>query len=80
MAKTFMVQVDAGRYRFKRSEILALVLLTRADKDPERHAIYQKVPGNQPRRVQPDEIVDLSPGDLRFVTLPLEQTDGRASA
>ena len=46
-------------------------------KPPEKYAIYLKVKGGQPQRIQADEKVDLShPGVERFVTLPLDQTEG----
>ena len=43
----------------------------------EQFAIYLKVKGGQPQRIQPEEKVDLTePGVERFVTLPLDQTEG----
>ena len=49
-----------------------------ADKKPaENYAIYLKVKGGQPERIDLDEKVDLSrPGVERFLTLPLDQTEG----
>lgn len=56
-------------------------LLEEAKKTPvEQFAIYLKQPGEQPKRIQLNETVDLSaPGVERFVTLPLDQTEGEAS-
>ena len=53
-------------------------LLERGGKKPaEQYAIYLKVKGGQPLRIALDEKVDLSrPGVERFVTLPLDQTEG----
>ena len=49
-------------------------------KPPEQFAIYLKVKGQQPRRIQADEKVDLRlPGVEQFVTLPLDQTEGSHS-
>ena len=46
-------------------------------KRPEQFAIYLKVKGGQPRRIEAEEKIDLSqPGVERFVTLPLDQTEG----
>ena len=46
-------------------------------KPPEQFAIYLKVKGGQPQRIEADEKVDLTqPGVERFVTLPLDQTEG----
>jgi len=44
---------------------------------PEKHGLYIKVHGNQYRRVELDESVDLrAPGVEKFKTLPLDQTEG----
>ncbi len=53
-------------------------LLTLAGKNPpEQYAIYLKVKGGQPVRIALDQTVDLrQPGVERFVTLPLDQTEG----
>ena len=53
-------------------------LLELADKKPaEGYAIYLKVKGGQPQRIDLDQKIDLSqPGVERFVTLPLDQTEG----
>ena len=43
----------------------------------EDFAIYRKIKGGQPERIALDEKVDLSrPGVERFLTLPLDQTEG----
>ena len=53
-------------------------LLQYAKKDPpEQYALYLKVKGGQPQRIELDKKVDLTePGVERFVTLPLDQTEG----
>ena len=53
-------------------------LLKYAGKEPtNQYAIYLKKKGEQPRRIKPDEKVDLRvPGVERFVTLPFDQTEG----
>ena len=53
-------------------------LLQYAKKEPpEQYAIYLKVKGAQPQRIDLDQKVDLTkPGVERFVTLPLDQTEG----
>ena len=43
----------------------------------EQFGLYLKKKGQQPKRIGLDEIVNLSePGVERFVTLPLDQTEG----
>ena len=53
-------------------------LLILAAKQPiERFAVYQKVKGGGTERIALDQAVDLrTPGLERFVTLPLDQTEG----
>ena len=53
-------------------------LLALAGKAPvEQFGIYLRVPGTQPQRIGLDEKVDLSSSGVdRFVTLPLDQTEG----
>ncbi len=55
--------------------------MTIAGKKPvENFALYLKVPGGQPQRIGLDEKVDLrEPGTEKFVTLPLDQTEGLGS-
>jgi hypothetical protein len=53
------------------------LLVLAGKQPPENFNIYLKVPGGQPQRIGPDETVDLrTPGVEKFVTLPLDQTEG----
>ena len=77
----YKVRVDKGIVVVTNPLLTGRELLELAGKKPaEQFAIYLKVKGQQPRRIQADEKVDLRlPGVERFVTLPLDQTEGSYS-
>ena len=76
--KHFKVQIDKEFFEAPVPLMTGRELLELAGKKPaERFAIYLKVKGGQPDRLDLDEKIDLSkPGVERFVTLPLDQTEG----
>lgn len=76
--QSFKIQIDKVEYETTNPTPTGRELLTQAGKiPPEQFAIYLKAKGNQPQRVGLDETVDLrEPGVERFVTLPLDQTEG----
>ena len=74
----YKVQVDKDFVEIPVSHPTGRELLEFAGKKPAEHyAIYLKVKGGQPKRIDLDEKIDLAPpGVERFVTLPLDQTEG----
>ena len=74
----YRVQIDRDFFDAPEARMTGRELLELAGKTPaEGHAIYLKVKGGQPRRLELDQKIDLSrPGVERFVTLPLDQTEG----
>ena len=76
--RTYPVLIDKLHVAFGDPNPSGRELLQAAGKTPvEGYAIYIKQPGAQPKRIQLDERVDLTePGVERFVTLPLDQTEG----
>ena len=74
----YKIQIDKDFFEAPVSRMSGRELLELADKKPaERYAIYLKVKGGQPDRIDLDQKIDLSrPGVERFVTLPLDQTEG----
>lgn len=75
--RTYQVQIDKDLYQTFESQPTATELLALAKKLPTEHALYSKQPGEQPKRIPPEQRVDLTqPGVERFVTLPLDQTEG----
>ena len=76
-AKTYRIRIDKNNYEVTQPTITGRQLLILAAKQPvERFAVYQKVKGST-ERIALDQSVDLrTPGLERFVTLPLDQTEG----
>ena len=74
----YKVQVDKDIVEIPTSHPTGRELLEFAGKKPAEHfALYLKVKGGQPKRLALDEKIDLTqPGVERFVTLPLDQTEG----
>ena len=74
----FQVQIDKPIYKIDNPTPKGRDLLILAGKLPaEQYALYLKIKGGQPKRIGLDETVDLrEPGMERFVTLPLDQTEG----
>lgn len=73
----YKFQIDKGLYETDNPTPSARELLEIAGMVPvERFALYSKGKG-QPRRLEFDERVDLrEPGTEKFLTLPLDQTEG----
>ena len=78
LQREYKVQIDKELFEAPVSRMTGRELLELAGKKPaEAYAIYLKVKGGQPRRIDLDQKTDLSqPGVERFVTLPLDQTEG----
>lgn len=74
----YKVQIDKQVYEIKDPTPTGRELLTLAGKvPPDQFALYEKPKVGQPRRIGLDQRVDLrEPGIERFVTLPLDQTEG----
>lgn len=74
----YVVHVDKKEFETTNPTPTGKQLLKLAGKAPvEQYAIYLRVAGSQPQRIKPNEHVDLrEPGIERFVTLPLDQTEG----
>ena len=74
----YRVLIDRDPVEVSTSPVTGRELLELAGKRPvDNYAIYLKVKGSQPVRIALDEKIDLGrPGVERFVTLPLDQTEG----
>jgi hypothetical protein len=77
-AKKYIIRIDKTKYEVLKPSITGRELLVLAGKQPvERFAVYEKRKGGGTERVALDQAVDLrQPGLERFVTLPLDQTEG----
>lgn len=78
-ATTYRIRIDKDHHEVAQPTITGRELLILAAKQPvERFAVYQKMKGGGTARIAVDQTVDLrTPGLERFVTLPLDQTEGR---
>jgi hypothetical protein len=76
--KTYKIQIDKKQYDVDNPTPMGRDLLLLAEKNPpERFQIFQRLPGGNLEEVKPDATVDLqNPNVERFVTLPLDQTEG----
>ena len=76
--KKYKIRIDKVKYTVSESEMTGKQLLELAGKNPvEEYAIYQKLKGGKTVRIELNDIADFtSPGVERFVTLPLDQTEG----
>lgn len=76
--RKYTIQIDKSQYQIDNPEPTARDLLILAGKTPPEHfALYFKPKKGAPERIEIDQTVDLrEPGKERFVTLPLDQTEG----
>lgn len=76
--KPYKIQIDKREYEVADATPSGRELLTLASKIPvEQFGLYLRIGGRQPQRIELDEKVDLrGEGVERFVTLPLDQTEG----
>jgi len=81
-AKRYRFRVDREHFVVANPRITGREILLMARKiPPERFLLTQKLHGGRAEKVGLDESVDLTkPGVERFMTLPLDQTEGQRDA
>lgn len=74
----FIIFIDKVRFETDQAIWTGPQLLALAGKNPpQNYQIFEKKPGGQLEEIKPGQTVDLrEPGVERFVTLPLDQTEG----
>jgi hypothetical protein len=74
----YKIIVDKQSFEWGQPTITGRQVLELAGKVPvDQFALYLKIPDGQPERVPLDRVIDLRhPGTDRFLTLPLDQTEG----
>lgn len=77
-ARRYRITIDKTQYVVEQSSMTGRELLMLASKNPpERFMISQKPHGGPPKQIKLDESVDFTtPGLEKFLTLPLDQTEG----
>lgn len=77
--KHYQIRVDNKRFVVDRQILTGREILVLAGKNPpERFQLNQKLRGGMVKRIALDEKIDLAaPGVERFMTVPLDQTEGK---
>src|SRR5262245_39545492 len=77
-AKKYVIRIDKVKYKVEVPSMTGRQLLVLAGKTPpEKYSISQKLHGGQVKTIGLDEKADFTqPGIERFMTLPLDQTEG----
>ena len=77
-AKRYQIRIDKQKYVVEKTAMTGRELLTLAGKTPvTSFMISQKLNGGEAKKLGYDEKADFTqPGVERFMTLPLDQTDG----
>jgi hypothetical protein len=77
-ATRYLIRIDKNKYEVSVPSMTGRELLTLAGKSPvNNYMITQKLRGGQTHRIELDENADFTtPGVERFMTLPLDQTEG----
>lgn len=79
-AKRYRIRVDKEHYEVEAPGLTGREILMLAGKQPpERFRLDQKMRGGETRKIELDQYIDFTaPGIERFMTLPLDQTEGGA--
>jgi hypothetical protein len=77
-ARKYQIRIDKEKYVVEVPAMTGRELLVLAGKNPpERYMIVQRLQDGQTKRIGLDEVADFTaPGVERFMTLPLDQTEG----
>lgn len=76
--KKYQIRVDRDKYTVDKECMLGREILTLAGKvPPEKYQLNQKLKGGEVKKIGLDQKVCFTdPGIERFMTLPLDQTEG----
>lgn len=75
--RRYRIRIDREHYLVHEPCLTGDEILALADKKPAEFQLFQKLRGGQMEQVLPDAKADFTrPGVERFVTLPLDQTEG----
>ncbi len=77
-SKRYLIRIDKTKYEVNVTELTGRQLLELAGKNPpENFLLTQKFRGGVTKKIELVDIVDFTtPGIERFMTLPLDQTEG----
>lgn len=74
----YKIRIDKEKYVVDVPMMTGRQLLELAGKNPpEQYAVFQRIKDGQTKKIELDQTVDVrTPGIERFMTLPLDQTEG----
>lgn len=73
----YRIRIDRERFVVDEPCLTGAQILALVDKSPSEFMLSQKLRGGEVRKIGPDDQVDLTkPGVERFMTLPLDPTEG----
>ncbi len=74
----YKIRIDNEKYVVEKDEMTGRQLLELAESQPvNQFAIFQRLKGGQTQKIEYNEVVSFrSKGIERFMTLPLDQTEG----
>ena len=77
-ADRYRIRIDKEKYEVESSSLTGRQLLELAGKiPPENYMIHQKLKGGETKKIELDMLADFTePGVERFMTIPLDQTEG----
>jgi hypothetical protein len=76
-ARSYRIRIDKVIKVVEASSLTGREILALVDKTPETHMLSMKLKGGQAKKIGADESVDFTtPGIERFMTLPLDPTEG----
>ncbi|MGP1308597.1 MAG: multiubiquitin domain-containing protein [Phycisphaerales bacterium] len=77
----YRIRIDRERFVVDEPCITGAQILALVDKSPSEFMLSQKLRGGEVRKIGPGDKVDLTkPGVERFMTLPLDPTEGSDNA
>lgn len=79
--KEHSIRIDKTNYKVEENQLTGAQLLGLAGKEPSRFQLIQRFPGGRAEPIALEQVVSIcEPGVERFVTLPLDQTEGSDEA
>lgn len=73
----YRIRIDRERFVVDEPCLTGAQILALVDRSPSEFLLSQKLRGGEVRKIGPDDKVDLTkPGVERFMTLPLDPTEG----
>jgi hypothetical protein len=75
--RRYLIKVDTKKIELRKQIVTGREILEAAGKKPERFQLNQKLRGGMVKKIGLEDRVDLAePGIERFMTIPLDQTEG----